>query len=273
MSFDVTDFRDFLQVLDNHPEWQRDLRRVVLTEDLLALPESMRRLERLHAERMAELDQRLMDLTAAQDRNTAHLVELDRHLAELDRHMAELDRHMAELDRHMAELDQHMAELDHHMAQLDLTVAKLADGQAHTDSRVNKLIGQVLEDRFVRRAGSYLGQYGYRRVRVLSPDDWLDAVDDAVEQGRMSRADREGLLRADAIVRAQSAGTAVHLVVEVSSLVDRHDVERAQDRARALAIALGLDAVQPCVAGHAFTETVEALAAQPPETVMVLLPE
>ena len=266
MSFDVTDFRDFLQVLDNHPEWQRDLRRVVLTEDLLALPESMRRLERLHAERMAELDQRLMDLTAAQDRNTAHLVELDRHLAELDRHMAELDRHMAELDQHMAELDQHMA-------QLDLTVAKLADGQAPTDSRVNKLIGQVLEDRFVRRAGSYLGQYGYRRVRVLSPDDWLDAVDDAVEQGRMSRADREGLLRADAIVRAQSAGTAVHLVVEVSSLVDRHDVERAQDRARALAIALGLDAVQPCVAGHAFTETVEALAAQPPETVMVLLPE
>ena len=266
MSFDVTDFRDFLQVLDNHPEWQRDLRRVVLTEDLLALPESMRRLERLHAERMAELDQRLMDLTAAQDRNTAHLVELDRHLAELD-------RHMAELDRHMAELDQHMAELDHHMAQLDLTVAKLADGQAHTDSRVNKLIGQVLEDRFVRRAGSYLGQYGYRRVRVLSPDDWLDAVDDAVEQGRTSRADREGLLRADAIVRAQSAGTAVHLVVEVSSLVDRHDVERVQDRARALAIALGLDAVQPCVAGHAFTETVEALAAQPPETVMVLLPE
>lgn len=266
MSFDVTDFRDFLQVLDSHPEWQRDLRRVVLTEDLLAVPESIRRLERLHAERMAELDQRLMDLVAAQDRNIAHLVELDRH-------MAELDRHMGELDRHMAELDQHMAELDQHMAQLDLTVATLADGQAHADSRVNKLIGQVLEDRFVRRAGSYLGQYGYRRVRVLLPDDWLDAVDDAVEQGRMSRADREGLLRADAIVRAQSAGTAVHLVVEVSSLVDRHDVERAQDRARALAIALGLDAVQPCVAGHAFTETVEALAAQPPETVMVLLPE
>ncbi len=272
MSFDVTDFRDFLQVLDNHPEWQRDLRRVVLTEDLLALPESMRRLERLHAERMAELDQRLMDLTAAQDRNTAHLVELDRHMAELDRHMAELDRHMAELDRHMAELDQHMAELDQHMAQLDLTVAKLADGQAHTDTRVNKLIGQVLEDRFVRRAGSYLGQYGYRRVRVLLPDDWLDAVDDAVEQGRMSRADREGLLRADAIVRAQSAGTAVHLVVEVSSLVDRHDVERAQDRARALAIGLGRAVVRPCVVGHAVTETAEALASQS-DTLMILLPE
>ena len=84
MSFEVTDFRDFLQVLDSHPEWQRDLRRVVLTDDLLAVPESLRRLERLHAERMADLDQRLLNLFAAQERNTAHLAELDRHVAELD---------------------------------------------------------------------------------------------------------------------------------------------------------------------------------------------
>ena len=244
MSFEVTDFRDFLQVLDSHPEWQRDLRRVVLTDDLLAVPESLRRLERLHAERMADLDQRLLKLFAAQERNTVHLAELDRHVAELDQHMAELDRHMA----------------------------ALVTGMAKTDAKMAKLVGQVLEDRFLRRAGSYLGQHGYRRIRVLLPDDWLDAVDDAVEQGRLSRADREGLLRADAIVRAQFAGAAVHLVVEVSSLVDRHDVERAQNRARALAIALGIDAVQPCVVGHAFTEAVDALAARPPETVMILLP-
>ncbi len=244
MSFEVTDFRDFLQVLDSHPEWQRDLRRVVLTDDLLAVPESLRRLERLHAERMADLDQRLLNLFAAQERNTAHLAELDRHVAELDQHMAELDRHMA----------------------------ALVTGMAKTDAKMAKLVGQVLEDRCLRRAGSYLGQHGYRRIRVLLPDDWLDAVDDAVEQGRLSRADREGLLRADAIVRAQFAGAAVHLVVEVSSLVDRHDVERAQNRARALAIALGIDAVQPCVVGHAFTEAVDALAARPPATVMILLP-
>ena len=258
MSFEVTDFRDFLQVLDSHPEWQRDLRRVVLTDALLAVPESLRRLERLHAERMSDLDQRLLNLFAAQERNTVHLAELDRHVAELDQHMAELDRHMAELDRHMAELDRHMA--------------ALVTGMAKTDAKMAKLVGQVLEDRFLRRAGSYLGQHGYRRIRVLLPDDWLDAVDDAVEQGRLSRADREGLLRADAIVRAQFAGAAVHLVVEVSSLVDRHDVERAQNRARALAIALGLDAVQPSVVGDAFTEGAEALAARPPETVMILLP-
>ncbi len=237
MSFDVTDFRDFLQVLDSHPEWQRDLRRVVLTEDLLAVPESIRRLERLHVERMAELDQRLLDLAAAQDRNTAHLVELDRHMAELD-----------------------------------LNVAKLTAALAHTDTRANKLVGQVLEDRFVRRAGSYLGQYGYRRVRVLSPDDWLDGVDDAVEHDRLSRADRDGLLRADAILRGREADRSVHFVVEVSSLVDRRDVERAQDRARALAIGLGLDAVRPCVAGHAFTQTAEALVAQS-ETLMIPIPE
>ena len=252
MSFDVSDFRDFLQVLDSHPEWRRDLRRVVLTDDLLAVPESVRRLERLHAERMAEVDRRLIDLAAAQDRNTAHLAELDSHVAELDRHMTELDRHMAQLDLHMTEL---------------------VAAQTRTDTKVAKLIGQVLEDRFVRRAAAYLGQYGYRKVRVLSPDDWLDAVDDAVEQGRLSRPDREGLLRADAIVRARDAGTPVHLVVEVSALVDRHGVERAQDRARALAIGLALDAVRPCVAGHAFTEEAEVMASEPPQAVMIPLPE
>ena len=38
MAFTVRDFRDLVELLEQHPEWRAELRRLVLTEELLALP-------------------------------------------------------------------------------------------------------------------------------------------------------------------------------------------------------------------------------------------
>lgn len=39
MSFTVNDFRDLINILEQQPEWRAELRRWVLTEELLALPQ------------------------------------------------------------------------------------------------------------------------------------------------------------------------------------------------------------------------------------------
>jgi hypothetical protein len=51
MAFTVQDFRDLARLVEAHPEWRAELRRLVLTEELLALPTTVARL----AERMDEL--------------------------------------------------------------------------------------------------------------------------------------------------------------------------------------------------------------------------
>jgi hypothetical protein len=39
MSFTVSEFRDLIQLLEQQPSWRAELRRWVLTEDILELPQ------------------------------------------------------------------------------------------------------------------------------------------------------------------------------------------------------------------------------------------
>ncbi len=40
MPFTVSDFHDLVEIVERQPEWRAELRRLVLTEELLRLPES-----------------------------------------------------------------------------------------------------------------------------------------------------------------------------------------------------------------------------------------
>lgn len=42
MAFTVEEFRDLLRILEERPEWRAELRRLVLTDELLTLPELVR---------------------------------------------------------------------------------------------------------------------------------------------------------------------------------------------------------------------------------------
>jgi hypothetical protein len=58
---EVEDFQDLIRLLQARPEWRADLRRVVLTDELLALPEQIARLH-------VETDRRFHELAEAQRR-------------------------------------------------------------------------------------------------------------------------------------------------------------------------------------------------------------
>jgi hypothetical protein len=46
MPFTVDEFHDLIRLVEAHPEWRAELRRLVLTDELLALPEQMGTLTR-----------------------------------------------------------------------------------------------------------------------------------------------------------------------------------------------------------------------------------
>lgn len=59
MAFTVSDFHDLMRLLDQHPEWRAELRRLLLTEELLSLPQVVREL----AEAQARTEEALRILT------------------------------------------------------------------------------------------------------------------------------------------------------------------------------------------------------------------
>jgi hypothetical protein len=124
---------------------------------------------------------------------------------------------------------------------------------------VGSLKGDNLESRYRQRAASYLSRIA-RRIQTLSTDELSVLLDDAVDQGQLSPAERDEVILADLVVRGRRRedGAAVYVVVEISWGVGPYDVERAAQRAALLA-KLGTPTI-PVVAGTTVTEPAARLA-------------
>src|SRR5436309_10424052 len=124
MPFTVEDFNDLVRILEEKPEWRAALRRQVLTDELLALPEQVASLR------------------------------------------AETERRFQELAAQVSELTE--------------AVRTLTDG-------VGDLKREALEHRYRTKGPAYFGRI-IRRAHVLSSDELIAMVEDAVDSGVLSDA-------------------------------------------------------------------------------------
>ncbi len=91
MPFALEDFREWLNILYQHPEWREELRRMVLTDEILELPSIVRQLAEIQrelAEAQRRTEQRVEELAEAQRRTEQRVEEL----AQAQRELAEAQR-------------------------------------------------------------------------------------------------------------------------------------------------------------------------------------
>ncbi|HZR99183.1 MAG TPA: hypothetical protein VFE37_10775 [Chloroflexota bacterium] len=224
MAFSVEDFQDLLRLLEQHPEWRAELRRHVLTEELLGLPALVQQL----AERLDALTARVEALAEAQARTEARVEALAEAQARTEAQLERLTWRMDELAASVRQL--------------------VAQGADHT-ARLGDLTGEVLELRYARRAPSYFSRLA-RGLRLVDLGRLADQLDDAVAAGQLTDDERNSLLAADIVLsgRRREDQEPVYVLVEVSYGIGRSDVQRAADRARLLE-KLGRP-VLPVVAGN-----------------------
>jgi hypothetical protein len=225
MSFSVEDFHDLVRLLEERPEWRADLRRFVLTSELLAMPEQLaelraeteRSFQRM-AEAQARTDERLAALTEAQKRT-------DERLDALAQRVEELAEAQARTDAQLAVLSKRMEDMIDQMGKLMRTVGVIIDD-------VGDLKGRNLEADYRTKGHAYFGRL-IRRPHVLSSDELVGIVEDACDRRVLSLVQAQEIYDADVIVRGKrpTDGAEVYLVVEVSWGVGPHDVERAVERA------------------------------------------
>jgi cell division protein FtsB len=206
MAFTVQDLHDLVALVTQHPEWRAELRRLVLTEELLALPQIVH------------------DLAEAQRRT----------------------------EQQIAQLTQQVAQLVEAQRRTERQIVRLQDD-------VGGLKGMALEQRYRAQAFAYLSRL-VRRTHVLTEDELVALLEEAVARGVLSEDGMDEIARADVVVRGQrrDGSGEVYLVVEVSWGVGPGDVERAVRRA-ALLGQTGLQTM-PVVAGERITDEAAELA-------------
>jgi len=90
MPFTVEEFRDLVRILEEKPEWRAELRRLVLTEELLSLPEQVAALR-------AETERRFQEMAATVDKLAREVARLGIGMGDLQRTQKRLVIDVADL--------------------------------------------------------------------------------------------------------------------------------------------------------------------------------
>ena len=235
MPFTVEDFHDLVRLLEERPEWRAEMRRLVLSDEYLAVPEQI-------AEFRRDAEQRFR--------------EVDEQLAEVRREVAEVRQEVAELRQEVAELRR---DTESQFSRVVLQIGQLQTDMKAVKDDVAQLKGENLERRYRERAHAYFGRL-IRKTQVVTAEELSGMLEDAEGRGVLSASDRDEVGWADLVLRGRWRADDRHVMVlaEISSVVDRHDVLRATDRATLLA-RLGTPVV-PVVAGASVTERAADMA-------------
>lgn len=232
MSFTVEDFHDLIELLAQHPEWRAELRRHVLSDDLIELPALVRQLVEAQALSTSRLDRLEATVQALVEAQARAETRLERAEARLEGVEARLERVEVRLEH----VETRLEGVESRLGNVETQLAGLTD-------RVGGLDGKMLQAEYARNGPSYFGPLA-RRLRVIESGPLAEMLDDAVDEGQLTEEERESIRLADLVLigRRRSDGQDVYLVVEVSVGAGPHDVKRAIERA-ALVAKLGRPAL------------------------------
>jgi cell division protein FtsB len=219
--YSIVTFADILRALKSHPDWLEELRKIILTTELLELPkkfdELLKRVEKIESD-----------------------VEI--------------------LKQDVAVLKQDVAVLKQDVAVLKQDVEILKKDMAYLKGEFGRFKGKDFERTIKDKHYAYFGKL-LRKTKLVQFEEILQIIDDAEEKGLIKEEQRDSLLNLDIIVKGQIKSTQkpVVLAVEISYSLYEDDIERAIERAQILAQILHEEVI-PTVVTAEVREDVEKLA-------------
>jgi chromosome segregation ATPase len=215
------------------------------------------RLEELAAAQQ-RTEQRVEELAAAQQRTEQRLEELAAAQQRTEQRLEELAAAQQRTEQRLEELATAQQRTEQRLEELIETTNRHERVLFNVSLRVDQMRGDFLEMRYREKAFGYFGGL-LRRAQAVS----LVEIEDQLEE-QLTPQELEDLRRADVTIRGRARQAAnspeVWLVVEVSSVIDQNDVQRARQRAAFLQKA-GYRAV-PVVAGESSTLDAQTHAEQ-----------
>ena len=188
--------------------------------------------------------------------DTIRGIRLDRELLDLPQRFAEFVRVTEENNRLVAE---RLARMESDLADMKEWGNETTLRLDNIDGRLGNLEGAELERRVRSDIVTIASQsLGLNRVRIMQSrivtrsSEFQDIIDDAEEQGRITRDQAYRLQLTDVIIsaRRRSDGQTVHVAIEVSRNIADHDIVRANERAQSLSVVQGTPAISVVVGAN-----------------------
>ena len=233
---------EFLEILRRQPELLEAARRLIVQDDLLALPsvladfiEATNRNFELVNQRLERLE---YDVTVLKE----DVKVLKEDVAVLKEDVAVLKEDVAVLKEDVKELKGDVAVLKTDVKELKGDVATLKTGQNRMQGQLDNLIGTDYERKVARRirrtADRNLSIQNAQLVQSVAITDnplITDLSDAAVRNGIITTNQADELEDADVVVKgSDSDGDEAYAVAELSVTIHHDDIDRALDRAKIL---------------------------------------
>ena len=279
----INTLQDISRALRENPEWREEIRRALLSAELLALPETHAALAESHAALTAEVREiavGLNALTARVDTLTARVdaltIRVDTLTARVDDLTARVDALTARVDDLTAKVDALTTEVRALTAKVDAFVEatnrrldSLEEGQRRLEKRMDgmqhrldRLWGDALEAKLPNRLRTpVIREFDVIRLRSIwaanrtgifrGSAQFEDDVDAAADAGEITKNEENRLMATDLVMRARrnSDDATVWFAVEASGVINTDDIDRARQSADAITKMYDQDAI-PLVYGY-----------------------
>ncbi len=217
--YPIFTFTDILLALKAHPEWLEELRKLILTAELLELPK-----------RFEELVQRV----------------------------AKIEKDVEILKQDVEILKQDVEILKQDVAVLKQDVATLKSDMAYVKGEVGRLKGKDFEREVREKYYAFFGKI-LRKSKLIPIPELLPLLEEAEERGLITEEQFDSFLKIDLVIEGQIKATKkpVVLAVEVSFSLYEEDIDRASSRADILAQLLKKEVIPTVVFVEAKNEILQ----------------
>ena len=242
--YEIHTFEDLLNVLKAEPMWLEELRKLILTSDLLKLPERFEEFVQKDfkglKERVDGIEQEMRGLNDRVDRMEQEMIGLKDEVKELKERVEKIDERLTKVESDLEVVKEDVSTLKEDVRTLKNDVAELK--------------GSDFERKVRENAPAYLGKL-IRKCKVLDKAIIADQLDEALDAGRITEEEREEALSVDLVAEGYlrvEPQKKVLVVAEVSVKADKVDVERAHKRSKLVEKAFGRSTI-PAVIGKKYT--------------------
>ena len=239
----INTLQDLNQALRDNPEWREELRRTLLTEELLALPDTQASLAAEVREFVAATNRRLGSVEVDIVEIRKDIVEIRAEIAEIQKTIVEIRAEIAEIQKTIAVIQKDIVEIRAEIAEIQKTIVEMQRDIAVIQKDIVEIRSEIVElrrdltamHRITQRQQSdfqnFRGQFAENTTRKKAPSITM-AVGSAIGKRLINK---RVLTQADLSAFTQNADASripynhiisfqeADLIIEAYNLQDRDD--------------------------------------------------
>ncbi|MCS7247741.1 MAG: hypothetical protein NZ840_05795 [Anaerolineales bacterium] len=132
MAFQVEDYHDLVRLLQQHPEWREELRHLLLSPDVLELPQIVREL----AEAQKRTEQQMRELIEVQKRSEERLADAEERSVRVEERLADVAERLVRVEERLADVEERLVRVEERLVDVEERLVRVEERLVNTEERL-----------------------------------------------------------------------------------------------------------------------------------------